>query len=203
MDRAGLWVVGVGAALVAAFHVVGLVLAARQTFGDEPLEVTGVTLGVGAMPSLTERVPAVVDASYDSLTLVVESVPALARWLLWGAEATRSLAAIGVCLALVWLCVRVWRRRPFGRSLTVALVVTGSLVIVGGMLPQLLAGMGRAEVVDHLGARALADALGDGTVTTFAVELSLAPVGIGLALGVVAAAFEIGERLQRDAEGLV
>lgn len=203
MDRAGLWVVGVGAALAAVLHAVGIVVRARQTLGTGPLEVTDLRLDAGSTPEFTENLPAVTEAHYDTITVVAEGAPSLARWLLWGADTTSSLAAIGICLALVWLCVRVARRRPFGRLLTLALLVTATLVMVGGMLPQLLGAMGRAEIVDHVGLAAMAGEHGQGMVLAFSLELSFAPVGIGLVLGVVTAAFEIGERLQRDTEGLV
>ena len=200
-DRIGLWVVGVGAGLVALAHAVALVLGVRRTLGDRPLEVAGLHFVEEAAPAFTEQLPAVTEARYYSWTAVVDGLPSLARWLLWGAEAAVSLAAIGICLALIWLCVRVARRRPFGRSLTVALVVTAGLVIIGGMLPQMLDAIARSEVIEYLGVAEMAAT--QGTAVAFSFEVSLAPVGIGLALGVVAAAFEIGERLQQDTEGLV
>lgn len=82
-----------------------------------------------------------------------------------------------VCLALVWLCVRVQRQRPFGCSLTVAFVVHRQSGDRRWDAATDARRHGRAEVVDHLGVRARA-----------------------VALGVVAAAFEIGERLQRDTD---
>lgn len=202
-DRAGLWIVGVGAALVALTHTVSMVISAQRIFGHDPLAVEGIPFSDDSVPEFTEHLPAITEARYEAVTAVVEGVPSAARWLLWGAEATGSLAAIGVCLALIWLCVRVARQRPFGRSATVALLITAALVMVGGVLPQMLATMGRAEVVDHLGVAEMLAEQGRGMVMSFSLELSLAPIGIGLALGVVAAAFEIGERLQRDTQGLV
>lgn len=203
LDRIGLWVVGLGAGLLATALVVGMVLSARDVLGAGTVEVWGLPLVGEATPAYAEELPAVVDATYGDATVVVDGAPALARWLLWGAEAAGSRAAIGICLALVWLCIRVGRHRPFGRSLTVALLTTACLVVFGGTFPPLFAAMARAEVIDHIGLVEWAVEAGQRTVLTFWLEIDLAPVGVGLALGVVAAAFQIGERLQRDTEGLV
>lgn len=201
IDRAGLWVVAVGAALVALTQAVSAILSARRTLGDDPLAVPGIGISDESAPAFTEHLPAMTDARYDTVTAVVEGVPSGARWLLWGADAVGSLAAVGVCIALVWLCARVARQRPFGRSLTVTLVATSILVMVGGALPQVLATMGRARVVEHLDVYAMA--VETGTRLTFSSEVDLAPIGVGLALCVVAAAFAVAERMQRDTEGLV
>ncbi|MEE6288939.1 hypothetical protein V2J52_14895 [Georgenia sp. MJ173] len=205
-DHVGLWLIGAGAALVALLHAVGIVLAGRQTLGSGPLEVRDMTIGDAATPAFTEPIAAITDARYESVTITVEGAPQSARWLLWGADAVSSLAAIGICLALLWLCVRVARQRPFGRSISAALLTTAALVMAGGVLGQFLGAIGRAEIVSFLGPESTGGYHGAGAAEGFlglAMEISLAPIGIGLALGVVAAAFEIGARLQRDTEGLV
>ncbi|PYF99316.1 hypothetical protein SAMN05216184_10725 [Georgenia satyanarayanai] len=199
--RAGLWIVGVGAALVALTHVVGTVLGARHTLGDDPLEVEGIPVSDASAPAFTEHLPAISEARYGALTAVVEGVPAGTRWLLWAGDAVGSLAVVGICLVLVQLCVRIARQRPFGRSLTVALVATAVLVTAGGVLPQLLALAGRTQVVEHLGVATMAAETG--VRLTVSSELSLASIGVGLALCVVAVAFALGERMQRDTAGLV
>ena len=76
------------------------------------------------------------------------------------------------------------------------------------LLEQAAAAIARAEVVDFLGNR---DITAGGTPDNpsyegfvgFGLNLDLAPLAWGMALIVVAGAFELGQRLQRDTEGLV
>src|SRR5690606_41210429 len=69
--------------------------------------------------------------------------------LLWAGEAVAWLTVLGICVALVWLCVRISRQRPFGRSVTTALNWVAVLVIVGGTTSGVLADFGRGTVVDR------------------------------------------------------
>lgn len=189
----------IGAVAVAALHVGAMVTAGRM-LGEGPLEVAGMPLTNPSTPAFTESLADVSAASYETAVLTVEGAPAAARWLLWGAQTLPSLATIGICVALIWLCLRVARQQPFGRSVSFALLTTASLVVLAGIGGQVLAAMGRTEIADHLGGAATAGSEG---FSGFFVDLSLSSVGIALAIGVLAAAFEIGERLQRDTEGLV
>jgi len=200
IDRAGVWLTGAGAALVAALQVAALVMAGREILGTGPLTVSGLSLQSADAPQLAAASPQITGAGYETATVTVSQAPASARWLLWGEVAATSLAAVGICLALVWLCVRVVRHRPFGRSVNVALLTTAVLVLVGGLATDFLGAVGRAELVHSLGASATS---GDHGLVPLALELNLAPVGVALALGVLGAAFEVGARLQRDTEGLV
>lgn len=204
IDRSGLWVVAIGATLVAGIHLVLMVLAGTQMLGAGPLTVSGLAIENPASPEFTEQLPAVTEAHYDSATVTVEGAPAGARWLLWTGQAASSLTAIGVCAALVWLCVRIGRQRPFGRSITTALNLVAAVIIVGGTLSQVLTGFGQAAAVDFLGPEAAAwpEDTHEG-FTALLLTVDFAPIGIGLALSVVAAAFGIGTRMQRDTEGLV
>ena len=68
--------------------------------------------------------------------------------------------------------------------------------MLGGLLSQAVRANAFREVSQELG-------LVSAGVPTFEMSIDLAPLGWGLALAVVAGAFEIGQRLQRDTEGLV
>ena len=202
IDRAGVWIIGLGAALVATLHVVGLAASGREILGSGPLTVRNLALGNSGTPQFATSSPEITGASYETATVTVAQAPTSARWLLWGEVAATSLAAVGIALALAWLCVRVIRYRPFGRSVTLALFTTAVLVMVGGVLTDVLGAMGRAELVSALGTSVLSGDHGEGLLT-MAMNVSLAPIGIGLAIGVLGAAFEVGARLQRDTEGLI
>lgn len=105
-----------------------------------------------------------------------------------------TLLTVGICLVLAWLCVRVLRGKPFGPSLTWGIGTVAILVVAAGLGGPLLEGMA---------AQQSALALGVEELPVFLVEVDLAPLAWGFALAVVAGAFEIGQRMQRDTQGLV
>lgn len=159
-------------------------LATRQT-----IDVTGVIL---SDPAFT-GVPGAT-GSIDSVTLSVDGLDAASRGWLIAASIAAALVTISVCAAVAWLCVRVFLGRPFVRSATWAIGIVAIVVMVGGMGSALFTGLAHAELARFLDTDAL---------PALMVQLDLAPFGWGAALAVVAAAFEIGQRMQRDSEGLV
>ncbi|SRR5690625_1347982 len=203
LDRGGLLVIAGGAVLVAVVSLVAMVVKAVETFGRGPLTVGGLALENPAAPAFTRGLDAVTDAHYESVAVTVDGAPGWVRALLWAGEAVAWVTVIGICVTLVWLCVRISRQRPFGRSITTALNWSAILVIVGGTTSGVLGDFGRGAVVSELLPGAVARPGGTEGFVELLVRLDLAPIGIGLALGVVAAAFGIGTRLQRDVEGLV
>lgn len=206
-DRAVLWLILAFAGAVALLATLGAALSARDVLGTGPLQVTDMEIGNAATPPFTERLPAITEARYESVAVTVDGAPEAARWLLWGSYTADAVVIIGVCLALAWLCWRVLHGRPFGRSLTVATATVAILVAIGGLAGQWLAAIGRGEIVAHLGLDATAgDSTDGGSQEGFlllAMEISLAPLGVAAGLAVLAAAFQIGARMQRDTAGLV
>lgn len=207
-DRAGLWLTAGGAGAIAVFWVVALVITSIETLSEEPLAVPGMEIVNASTPAFTEPLAAITSARYESAAVTVADAPSSTRWLIVAASLVAGLAIVGVCLALVWLCVRMLRLRPFGRSMTVALVTAAILIMVGGLGSQFLAAGARAELVQFLGPEAVGRVSAEQSggaehFMAYALSLDLAPLGIGLALAVVALAFQLGARMQRDTEGLV
>ncbi len=153
----------------------------------------------GDVPDLA-GVPEVSAAAYASADVTFTALPGAVGWMLWLELALPALATIGVCIVAWWLGVSLMRVRPFRRAMSTAIGAVAILVIVGGVLGQVLGAFGRALLVDDLAATSpqVVDVFG-----TFIMELDLAPVGWGFALALVAGAFAIGARLQRETEGLV
>lgn len=207
-DRAALWLTaGVAGALAVAAAVAG-VFSMVNVLRDDPLTVRGFPLVNARTPEFAEPFAQVTDARYESAALTLTDVPDSARQLFAVQSAVTMLAAVGVCLALVWLCLRVLRTRPFGRSVTVALVASAILIIVSGAAGQILEAAARAAIVSHIGPDITGGAdtarpEGYEGLLGYGLDFSLAPIGVGVALAVVALAFQIGARMQRDTEGLV
>jgi len=202
-DRFALGATAALAGLVALGAAVGGVLSVVQALRDDPLTISGFELVNARAPEVTEPAEQVTAAWYDSATLSVANLPDSARWLFAGHSAVMALSVVGVSLALLWLALRVLRTRPFGRSVTAALVTSALLIIIGGTAAQLLEAAGRAAVVDHLGPAVTGGAGSGESLLAFGLSVDLAPISVGMALAVVALAFQIGARMQRDTEGLV
>jgi hypothetical protein len=192
-------ILGIIAGAAAAIGVVEVVLTVGRVIGtltDRVVTVAGIALAETAAPVFTEASARVVTADYDSVTLAIEGLPTNIRALLVAAFVLGTLVTIGVCAAVAWLCLRVFLGRPFVTSATWAIGLVAILIIAGQLGSALLTSIANAEIASYLGAA------GD-QLPVFLAEVTLAPLGWGLALAVVAAAFEIGQRLQRETEGLV
>ena len=133
------------------------------------------------------------DATFDAVTLTT-ALSTGGRAALIAAAVLASLLTIGICAAVIWLCVRVFVGKPFVRSATWAIGGVSILVILVALAGPALRGVAQAEA---------AAALDTELLPVFLVAIDPAPLGWAFALAVVAAAFEIGQRLQRDTEALV
>lgn len=196
-DGFALGLIATGAISVAAASVTSMIQSAFAAFGEEVevrMPITGED--VAALDGVSE----VSSAEYSSADIVLTAVPAGARWLLLLEGALPALATIGVCIVAWWLGVSLMRSRPFRRSMSWAIGIAACLVIAGGLLGQLFGAVARATIVEQL---ATSDPELTDVFWTFLLELDLAPVGWGFALALIAGAFSIGSRMQRDTEGLV
>jgi hypothetical protein len=167
-------------------RITALVTPGPKTLDNVPLAEPVVTDGIDSS--------SIVSADYRSVTLVVTELPDAAVAALIAAAVLTSLLTIGTCVAVGWLCVRVFIGRPFVRSATLGISVVAILVLLAGLGTPMLRGIANTEAVEHAGFEGLALLL---------YEVDFAPLGAAFALIVVAAAFEIGQRLQRETQGLV
>lgn len=206
-ERAAVAVVGGGALMVAAASLFGVVAGVAQIFGPDTVRVAGYTVVNSAMPPFAERSDAVTDAGYESAWLEVVGAPADVRWWLFAEGAMPLLASFAISAAVAWLAVALLRGRPFVRSLPHVISVAAIAVLIGGLGSQLAGAIARGALVDFLDPRVITGGdAGEGAyegLMGFSLQLDLAPLGWALGLALVAAAFEIGTRLQRDTEGLV
>lgn len=135
-------------------------------------------------------------------------------------EAARTLDAaliLGLAIVVLLLCLRLVRRKPFARHLTwslgiFAVMVAGFSVAAqvirrapfgdspGDSVREYLAMMMRAMQAPPIPNFSWDN---DITYTPASTSLDLTLLGLGILIGLVAAAFAIGRRMQRDTEGLV
>lgn len=188
-------ILGVIAGAAAAIGIVDLVLLVQRIVDlvtPGPTTLLGVHLAEPLTPEFAS--PEVSGAVTSTVDLTVTTLPSGAVVALVAAAIVTSLLTIGICAVVAWLCLRVFLGKPFVRSATWGIGVAAILVLLGGLGGPLLTGIAYAETALRLEIDELAP---------FLVTLDLAPLGWTFALAVIAGAFEIGQRLQRENEGLV
>lgn len=189
-------ILGFIAGAAAAIGVVETVFLVQRIVGlvaDETTTLPGVPL-LGPLPADLGAAPALVSAEYDTVTLVVDGLPAGARAALVAAAVLGSLLTVGICAVVAWLCLRVFVGRPFVRSATWGIGIVSILIVLVTLARPTLLGVAHAEAAALTGLDALPD---------FLVAFDPTPLGWAFALAVVGGAFELGQRFQRDSEALI
>lgn len=147
----------------------------------------------GAVPGI----PTVIGGQFDTATVAAAGLGTSARLLIAAAALVGMLATVLVALAIAYLCRRLRRGDPFIPTLSRAIFVAALTLMIGGVIGQGLTVAGAWLACDELNAARHSHEFVPGGPIDFA------PIIAGIVLGVIAAAFRIGERLQRDTEGLV
>ena len=196
VEAVTLGLVATGAVSIGVASIVGAIGAGTKIFGS-PVSVT-LPIDGAQMASLADT-EGIAAAEYTQSVVSLETLDAGTRWLLLAEVALPALATVIVCAALWWLGLSLIRQRAFRRSMVPALATAAFALIVAGMIAPLVGGIARAQVVEQLTASG-ADTSG---FWMLLVTLNPAPIGWGIALALVATAFEVGQRLQRETEGLV
>ena len=207
LDNWGLHAITGGALVFAVVGLVATVLQSVQLIGDKSVEVGGLDLVNAQTPAFASGSAAIVSAHYDTATLTVTGLPNGVRWLLVSHTAVESVLGIGLCVIVFILGMRLLSKRPFTRTATGALMAASILVVVVGVFAPFLGAISDAEVVKFLGDGVTGgqDA-GAGTaegLSFFVMYFDPAPIGWGFALAIIASAFQLGQRMQRDTDGLI
>lgn len=202
LDRIGLWIFTVGAAVVTAFSSWALSMTIGQLLGLVEAEGPTLhdTLTSTGVPPVFDEPRGAVEAIGQFQSYGTEDPSGLGAHLyLWGAV-VGSVAVLCVAVMVLLLCVKLLRGAAFSRSVTLAVGGAGIVLMVSGVATQVLQELSRAALLDGIRTFAAANNV---TLPEFSISFDLAPIAAGLVLAVVAAAFQLGERLQRDTDGLV
>ncbi|MGM7698791.1 hypothetical protein [Microbacterium sp. A84] len=194
IEKVVLGVVAGAAAAIGIVDIVALTMRVIALATDEAIVVNGIPLMDFPAEQISEASAQVTSAAFETLTLTATGLSGSIRGLLITASILTALVAIGICAVVAWLCVRVLVGRPFVRSATWGIGIVAILVVAGGLLGPLFESLANAEIVMTLDITGL---------PVFLAVLDLSPLGWGMALAVVAGAFEIGQRMQQDTKGLV
>jgi len=196
LSRLFTWIVLVGAvawgllaAVIGTVTVIGQLVTDRFTailFADAPLP--------DAASGGTARL---ISGSFDSAEVTVAGLSALPRFLLTLEGSTALATTLLVSATVVYFCWSVLRRRPFTRPVFWLVALVGYALLIGTVLGQGFGGIGRMIAAGELNGDPI-----DG-FWPMATLVDLAPAGTGLVLLVAAGAISLGQRLQRDTDGLI
>lgn len=135
----------------------------------------------------------ILEGTYRTADIVVSGVSDAVRALLLSSMILDVIMQLAVVFGVIMLCIALGRGRPFMPAMVRTLVFMAFALVICGMLSSGLLGFANMEVADALGREDF----------PMMAELDFTSAIVGVALALVATAFKVGERLQRDTEGLI
>lgn len=147
-------------------------------------------------PAASAGTAALEGGRYATAEVTVSGLSDLPRFLLT-LEASTSLATtLLVSATVAYFCWSVLRRRPFNRPVFALVALVGYALVLGTVLGQGFGGLGRMIAAGELNSNPTG-------FWPLATLVDLGPAGTGLVLLVAAGAIHLGQRLQRDTDGLI
>ena len=194
-ERADLWAAVIVGAIAAVAVVVIAAIRVAGLFTPEGISVAVPIAGVSAELPLGPGGAPVAGAVTEA-RLVVGDVDALSISSLVGAIVVSAVAYLLTIGFTVKLSINLMRGRAFSRQNSRLVYGISIVVMAGALASTLLEIMGLNGVYAALGGPEF-----DGHIALYWANWPIYLAAIGL--GILAIAFRVGERLQRDAEGLV
>lgn len=180
---AALW--GVVVLTIGVFGTVNFIASENLTL-PQPVKVP-------IASSATDATARLVEGTFTSADIVVSGASGAVRALLVSSVALDAIMHLVVAAAIVALCVGLMRGRPFRPSLRRMLMAAALALVIGGLGSSALLGFANMELAHELELEGF----------PMVADVSFTAALIGVVLALVVAAFELGERLQRDTDGLV
>lgn len=200
VSRADVWTMVVVGGVVGVLAVIGVVVSAVRAVRGEPLEVvigSATDAPVGELGAVVgDTVPG--RGAITRMSVLVDGVPTWVYVVEVGLAVLLAVLMLTIATCLVLLTRRLGQGRAFGRvntwlvgSIMIAVVLWWAAALAG-------------SAVRFIGAFESA-AIGDWQATglTPVIDVPLTPVLVAIGLLPLVIAFSVGERLQRDSEGLV
>ena len=187
------------ALVYAAVSLAGGAVAVVESLGGESIEMTlpataSLPASVLGNPDATGQ-PRVLSGQFTQASASIADLGLAPRALHAAGSGILALTAVTVAVALAYLCWKLYKRQPFIAATTRTIQVAATALLVGGFAGPALLGFSAWTAIDQLGL--------DQDLVPLSLQINLIPVAAGVALAIVATAFQLGERLQRDTEGLV
>ncbi|MHA7175343.1 hypothetical protein ACX80D_01680 [Arthrobacter sp. Sr24] len=203
---------------VAGCTLGGLLQAATTLWGpnvtvDLPVEQFWPVLPENA--DIQTPLASVVDGGFTQATVSVDGLDIFARLWLAGAVLLEAAMAVMVGLIIARMCVALIHQTLFGTKLVRGMRQVAGVVLLGGVLGQICQLVG-GTLASHQVLGATVWELSSETIAwtdihnivgmpsvAYHWEFNFWPIGIALALMVVAELFRQGSKVQKDAAGLI
>jgi hypothetical protein len=196
LGRGFTWLLLIGAVIFGALAAsIGTVSLIGQLIRDR----FNITLLVDApLPDAASAGSAQVTAGgFSTADVTVSGLSTLPRFLITLEGATALATGLLVSATIAYFCWSLLRRRPFSRPVFWLVALVGYALVLGTILGQGFGGLGRMIAAGELN-QTPADGF-----WPLAASIDPAPLVAGLVLLVAAGAIHLGQRLQRDTEGLI
>lgn len=193
-DRVSLVIFGVAAIAAAVWSVVAAALRSLDVLRNIDVEVLGVFAGTPASASLGPDGEAITIA-LDQAVLTVPSLSVVAQWELILQQIVMAGTIVTVVTCLFLLILRVLRGTVFSAASTRLVATAGIVALVGYGAHTFLGAMAANEAFFALSGGAFHNVVMSVNV--------LALFAIAFVAALLATVFVVGERLQRETEGLV
>ena len=152
-----------------------------------------------SLPAAADRgSAAIVGGGYDSASILVSDLDAGTVVLATVARIAGILTQAAIAASVAVLAWRLLRGRTFRRSLSLTITFMGALLVIGGLVSGGVGVLASWMAADQLNGNSTG-----GGFWPMVGTVDGTPLGIGVCLLLVGLAFEYGERLQHDTEGLV
>ena len=198
LSRGIVWAIFGIAALVLGGTLVLSIWGVVESLSSGTIAITLST--AQSLPAEADLGPAaLLSGQFDSASVVVGGLDAGTFAIALISKIALALTQLAIAASVALLSWSLVKARPFRRSLSVTVTLSGAIVLIGGILAAGLGVLSSWMVADQLNDP---DAGLDGFWPILAgVDPTF--IAIGVALLLAGLAFEYGDKLQRDTEGLV
>lgn len=195
-----------GAIVLALLNVVGGIVGIVGAFALDTLTLRVPVIATAEVPPADLRASDadVVSGGTEQVAMIlgVSGVDGLSRVLVAAEVAITTAVIVTLLVMVARLAQQSIAPEPFSPRLGRLLVIGGSVLTAGSIAAQAAASLSGARVHEQLFALKPDAMTGSSYIPPF-WTVDLVPIGIGLALIVIAGLVRNGERLQRDTKGLV
>lgn len=198
-ERSGLLTIQFLAIVFAAVTLGAGAIAVANALGGESVELA--LPASAALPSNAigdpdaAGVPRILNGTFTTAMVSIADLGPVTRGVTALGAGLSALTYVAIALAVAHLCWRLHKGNPFVTSATRSVWLAAAALSIGSLLSQFLLGFATWLAIDELRL--------DAAQFPLEMHLDLIPILAGLALLLIASAFQLGERMQRDTEGLV
>lgn len=198
-DRVGLLTIQLIALVLAAVALAAGAITAATALTSESFDMilpaaASLPDGVIGDPEATGA-PRILNGEFTAATASVAGLSTGVRILFAAGAGVGALVFVALALSVAYLCGRLYKGNPFGTSVTRTFWFAAGALAIGGLLSQGMLGFSTRLALDELRL--------DPVQFPLEMHFDLLPIVAGLALLLVASAFQLGERMQHDTKGLV